>query len=193
VCPLALPPDDLGRFPTYRLEARRRLYRVHRADNAPVWFSSDGSGRFDLTGDRGTLYLAVSELGALIEVFRSGTLVAEAEVAARRLSTIAFDSAVGIADAAIGRARAYGITAEIHSSPDYELTQAWARGLASAGFAGIRYRLRHDPAQREIGIALFGASGEDRSIRAEATDVIAEALTRRLARRFGITVTPTPG
>jgi hypothetical protein len=193
VSPLTLPPDDLRRFPTYRLEAGRRLYRVHRAGNAPGWFSSDGSGRFDLGGDRGTLYLALSELGALIEVFRSGTLVAEAEVATRRLSTVSSDSALTLADCAIGRARAYGITAEIHSSPDYDVTQAWAHALAAAGFAGIRYRLRHDPAQREIGIALFGAGGEDASVRAETTNVIADALTRRLARRFGITVTPTPG
>jgi hypothetical protein len=86
-----------------------------------------------------------------------------------------------------------GITAKIHSSPDYDVTQAWAHALAAAGVAGIRYRLRHDPAQREIGIALFGAGGEDASVRAETTDVTADALTRRLARRSGITVAPTPG
>lgn len=191
--PLTHPRQDLGRFPRYELEPNRPLYRVHQAVNAPGWFSGDGSGRFDLTGDRGTLYLALSAIGALIEVFRSGTVVAEVEVAARRLSTLSFDTALVLADCGSGRARRYGIMAEIHSSPDYELTQAWAGALATAGFAGIRYRLRHDPTQREIGIALFGRRGEDESIRAGATEPIADALLRRLTRRFGITVTPAPG
>jgi len=193
VSPLALPPDNLRGFPRYRLEANRPLYRVHRAGNAPGWFSGDGSGRFDLGGDRGTLYVALSELGALIEVFRSGTVVSEAEVAVRRLSTLSFEPALRVADCASGRARGFGITAEIHSSPDYELTQAWARALAAAGFVGIRYRLRHDPGQRELGIAFFGRRAEDESIRVAATDLIAEEQLRRLARRFGVIVAPTPG
>ena len=191
--PLALPPDDLRGFPRHRLGAGRPLYRVHRADRAPGWFSGDGSGRFDLGDDRGTLYLALSELGALIEAFRSGTVVAEAEVAARQLSTVAFDRTLTLADCASTRARAFGVTAEIHSSPDYELTQAWARALAATEVAGIRYRLRHDPAQRELGVALFGRRGEDASVPIDASGPIAEDVLRQLARRFGITVSPTPG
>jgi RES domain len=38
-----------------------------------------------------------------------------------------------------------GLTAEIHSTSDYTLTQGWALALQEAGHDGIRYRARHDP------------------------------------------------
>jgi hypothetical protein len=158
VSPLAAPPADLRRFPSFRLTPARALCRVHRRDRGPWWFSHDGSGRFDLPPPRGTCYLAESPLGAFVEVFREIALVFQAVVDARRVSTLRVPAAVRLADCT--RARAFGLTAEIHATEEYAATQRWAAAFAAAGFAGVRYLVRHDPSARSVGVALFGAAGE---------------------------------
>jgi hypothetical protein len=188
--PLAKPPDDLSGFPSHAVNRRELFYRIHRAERSPWWFSNDGSGRFDLDA-RGTCYLAVSEVGAFIEVFRTGTVVPEAEVEARLLATLSVKRST-LADCTTSKARRFGITGAIHTQPDYTLTRDWAEAFARAGFEGIRYRLSHDPSQRELGVALFGPAGEqDLPVRKSGpigAHVIAEAQ-----RRFGLIVAPTPG
>lgn len=78
--------------------------------------------------------------------------------------------------------------AAIHSTEDYDLTQAWAVALLAAGFEGIRYLVSHDPSQRLVGVAVFGQGalefGEPEPIGAE-TIAAAEA-------EFNIRVRPTP-
>src|SRR5205823_8141686 len=104
----------------FDLRRRDRLYRLHRSDGGPWWFSSDGSGRFDLReSDHGTCYLAVSAVGAFIEVFRVATVIPEAEVEARSLSTLAPPKRVNLADCTVSAARKFGITGAVHTQPDY--------------------------------------------------------------------------
>jgi hypothetical protein len=190
--PLEPPPDDLSGFPTHALARRVRLYRIHRRERSPWWFSNDGSGRFDLVGDeRGTCYLGVSAVGAFIEIFRAGTVIPEAEVEARFLATLSVPKRALLADCTAARARRFRITGAIHTHPDYELTHAWARALARAGFDGIRCRLSHDPAQRELGVALFGPAGEQ-DLPVKATGPIDPAVVEEAHRRFGLVVAPTP-
>jgi hypothetical protein len=85
-------------------------------------------------------------------------------------------------------ARAWGITAEIHSSPDYVKTQEWATAFANSGFDGICYFLRHDPAQHLTGIALFGPAGSPSGFPAGFSEPIADDLIQDIAVRFGIRV-----
>ncbi len=101
---------------------------------------------------------------------------------------------VDLADCASSRARAYGLTAEIHSTPDYTVTQAWAARLSEAGFGGMRYFLRHDPGQHLVGIALFGPAGVPHWAAAggETGEVIAPSTLAEVEHRFGIRVVPTP-
>ena len=190
--PLGRPPDDLSSFPVFDLRRRERLYRLHRSDVGPWWFSRDGCGRFDLPdGEQGTCYLAVSAVGAFIEVFRVATVIPEAEVEARSLSTLAPPKRVSLADCTVSAARKFGITGAIHTQPDYALPQAWAAALAAAGFGGIRYRLSHDPAQKELGIALFGAAGEQ-SLPVRSTESVPADVIEAARRQFGLVVAPTP-
>jgi RES domain-containing protein len=190
--PLAKPPDDLTGFPFYILGRGERLYRIHRRERSPWWFSDDGSGRFDLAGDaRGTCYLAAGAVGAFIEVFRTETVIPEAEVAARRLATLSAPKRTTLADCTVTRARRFGITAAIHTQPSYERTRAWAEAFAGSGFGGIRYRLGHDPAQRELGVALFGAAGEQ-DLPVRETGPIGADVVEEARRRFGLIVAPTP-
>jgi hypothetical protein len=188
--PLAKPPIDLEGFPSHVVGRRERLYRIHLRERSPWWFSDSGAGRFDLADGQGTCYLAASEVGAFIEVFRN-EVISEARVEARVLSTLSLPKRVKLADCTIAKARGFGITAAIHTQPDYGRTRAWARAFANAGFDGIRYRLSHDPAQRELGIAMFGAAGEQHlPVRASAP--IDRAIIAEARRRFGLIVAPAP-
>lgn len=189
--PLGLPPDDLSGFPAFSVDRRRSLYRIHRTDVGPWWFSGDGSGRFDLDDGRGSCYLAFTPIGAFIEVFRVATVIPEAEVEARSLSSLVPPERTRLADCTVRPARKFGITGAISTQPDYTVPQAWAEAFAVAGFGGILYRLSHDPAQRELGVVLFGEAGE-RSWPVRRTEPVPPSVIEAARRRFGLVVAPTP-
>jgi hypothetical protein len=189
--PLGLPPDDLSRFPAFGVDRRRSLYRIHRTDAGPWWFSGEGSGRFDLRDGRGSCYLAVTPVGAFIEVFRVATVIPEAEVEARSLSSLVPPARARLADCTVSAARKFGITGAIHTQPDYTVPQIWAEAFAAAGFGGIRYRVSHDPAQRELGAVLFGDAGEP-SLPVRRTEPIPASVIEAARQRFGLIVAPTP-
>lgn len=185
------PPADLRRFPRRTLRGSVELFRIHPVGRRPWWFSSDGQGRFDLPAPAGTCYLALSPLGAFVEVFRDFTLVASADVAARVLSALRSPADAVLADCTSPRARGFGVSAAIHSTADYDTTQAWAQAFRNHGFAGVRYLCGHDPSQREIGIALFGDAGEaDRPVR--RTSGIDDEAIRAVQRRYRLRVVPAP-
>jgi len=160
--------------------------------NGPWWFSTDGSGRFDLPrgSDRGTCYLADDPLGCFLEVFRFTWLVPEEEVQRRRLARLELPEVL-LADCTASRSRRFGITAEIHSTTDYGLTQRWAAAFAAAGFDGVRYLLRHDPGQMLSGVALFGPAGAP-DWEVPPGEPLGSDLLLEAERRFGIRVLPTP-
>jgi RES domain len=87
----------------------------------------------------------------------------------------------------------FGVNSEIHTTIDYDLTQAWAAALAQAGFAGLRYFCRSDPAMSLLGYAFFDAAGEAPPGHwAEGRDVpIGENILRE-AEDYGLRVRPTP-
>ncbi len=81
-----------------------------------------------------------------------------------------------------------GLTAEIHSTSDYNLTQGWALALQEAGYAGIRYKARHDPRGELVSIALFGSGKPPRS--AAKTTTIPVDLIQEASTTFAIAVLP---
>lgn len=191
--PLPVPhPSELTRFPHFVL-GDAPLYRIHRAGRSLWWFSNDGSGRFDLpaASGQGTCYFAETAAGCFLEVFRAWTLVPAAEVEARRISRLAL-AGLKLADCTSPRCREFGLTAELHSTIDYTVTQRWAEALASAGFSGIRYLLRHDPSADSVGVALFGPAGVSSSLAPSNTESIGQGLLDEVESRFGIRVRPTP-
>lgn len=140
---------------------------------------------------RGTCYLAEDPLGSFVEVFRHTRLIAEEDVAARRLSTLRVRKALALADCTSRRARAWGVTATIHSGQDYSLTQSWAAAFSSTGFDGVRYFVSHDPAQRLVGVALFGPAGSPRWPAGRSARIAGE-LVRQAERSCGLRVLPVP-
>lgn len=192
--PLGLPPDDLTALPRWTLPTTRALYRIHRQKHGAWYFDNGPGGRFNLSGAFGTCYLALQPDGALLETLgRQGRLIDPLEVARRVLSTVHVPRPMLVANTGHARARAFGITAGISAieEPDRHTTRRWAEAFHTSGFDGIRYRLGHDPSQRTIGIALFGAAGQS-DWTGGAQAAIAADLLARVRRRYGLIVLPTP-
>ncbi len=134
--------------------------------------------------------MAEEPVGCLLEVFRCWTLIPEAELETRRVARLELPPVL-LADCSSGLCRAFGLTGEIHSTPDYALTQAWAAAFAAARFDGIRYLLRHDPGQRLSGVALFGPAGAP-PWSFTPGEPIGRGVIEEAARRFGVRVMPAP-
>jgi hypothetical protein len=92
-----------------------------------------------------------------------------------------------LADCTQPNARGFGMTAEIHSTPNRRLTQQWAAAFDHAGYDGIRYLVRHDPSQQNVAIALFESAGEA-SWPAQSPNTISAVLLTQMKNTFGIRV-----
>jgi hypothetical protein len=152
-------------FPQYVISPGAQLWRIHGSRHGPWYFRSDGLFRFDLIGRQavGTCYFAEDPLGAFVETLQSFRTVAvpRAELDSRVLFAYCVEHAVVVADVTHPEAARYGLDASISASTprDYGASQAFALKAFDAGFAGVRYSVRHDPGQQLKGIALFGPDG----------------------------------
>lgn len=180
-------PEQLLAFPAYGLQATQSLYRTHKAVFGAWFFSCSMKGRFDLASPKGTCYVAEQRLGAFMEQFRGLTFLKRVEVDDMRISRLTVPYEMKLADCTAPLARGFGVTAEFHATPDRKVTQAWATAFEAAGFHGVRYFLRNDPASRRIGIALFGSGGPSNWIVA-STRRISESLVRTATQTYGIQV-----
>lgn len=134
---IALQPPgsrNLTGFPTATVTAETDLQRVHRRDLGPWYFSSSGSGRFDLTsGGRGTCYLAFDAATAIREVL--GTSLHQFGVVTAKfareyvLSQLNLPADRAAADLCDEHAADFGVTCEIHTVTPYATPQAWATAL----------------------------------------------------------------
>jgi hypothetical protein len=181
---------NLRGFPRRTLRGDRASYRIHKAAQGPWWFSGDGSGRFDPVGSgHGACYLTERPLGAWIEVFRKRMLLAEEEIAARALFAVQLGRDLRLADVTSRRALQFGVTASVGAGESYAAGHELAAAACAAGFDGIRYLVRHDPAQKLYGYALFGPAGD---WPAGTGAPIPDALVDEARRRFHYRVLPTP-
>jgi RES domain-containing protein len=185
----------LARFPRRTVRGDGELYRIHHRNRGPWWYSSDGAGRFDPIGTGlGACYLAAWPLGAWVEVFRRETQLSERAVRDRALFTVTLGIDVRLADLTSRRALQFGVTASLGANEDHMGSHEFAAGAVEAGFAGVRYFLRHDPAQQLYGVALFGPPG-DSTGPAQATGAdapIPQTLVEEAQARFGYRIVPTP-
>lgn len=187
---LSAPPDELPELPSVKL-GTESLWRIHAADVAPWFFDVGPDGRFNLA-ESGTCYLAEEPIGAFVEKFgrllRPDGVIPEPLVDAQRLSRLHAPKAevVDLTDPTV--LGLIGLTAEIHSTSDYNLTQGWALAFQEAGYAGIRYKARHDPRGQLTSVALFGSKKPPRS--AAKTTVIPVDLIHEASSTFAITVLP---
>jgi len=137
---------------------------VCRRGRGTWWFSSDGSGRFDLNPPQGTCYLAGDRIGAVREATRGGP-VSTTWVADREFRTVGPPDPEGRLAATTRQAAArFGLTTELVTVVPYALARRWAQAFHQAGFAGIR----HDPRARPSGVSLFGPAGASGGVQRDA-------------------------
>jgi RES domain-containing protein len=184
----------LDGFPRKTLRGDRELFRIHNARRAPWWLSSDGTGRFDPvhTAALGACYLAEQPLGAWVEVFRKQMLLAESVVTARHLLKVTLGREVKLADLTSRRALQFNVTASLGANEDYAQSHEFASEAAAAGFGGVRYLVRHDPAQKLYGIALFAPAGASAEWPGGDDGPIPAKLVDEAKRLFRYRVLPTP-
>lgn len=187
---LPAPPNDLPELPSAKF-GTEALWRIHAAEASPWFFDTSPNGRFNLP-DVGTCYLAEEPIGAFVEklgrLLRPGGVIPEPLVDSQRLSRLR-PPRVNVVDLTDPKVLGLiGLTAEIHATTDYGLTQSWASALRDAGYAGIRYKARHDPRGQLVSIALFGSDKPPRS--AARTTTIPVDLIHEAAATFAITVLP---
>ncbi|HEX9700401.1 MAG TPA: RES family NAD+ phosphorylase [Acidobacteriota bacterium] len=177
--PLSLPPEDaedLRSFPQPEPlvgPGRPDLFRIFRhrdpetgQTRGPFHFAScpgandAPGGRYDLPAPAGACYLALSPIGAWLEVFRTTRIVASDDVRRRRLLATRPPRRIRTADLLAKKARAYGVTGEIHTHDDHSLPRAWAMRLHEAGFRALLGKVRHDPGLHERSLTLLDVAGE---------------------------------
>jgi glutathione S-transferase len=195
---LSAPPRELERlegFPEHVLHAGAEVHRIHSAARGAWYFNAQDTWRFSpcSVAGLGACYLAERPVAALLESCRGVAVVAEQDLAGKAHFTAEVGAELRLADCCVSAARRFGVNGEIHTSTDYDVTQAWAAALARAGFAGLRYFCRSDPAMSLIGYAFFDAVGEAPSGRWPAGHdaPIGEDILRE-AEDYGLRVRPTP-
>lgn len=178
-------PGNLERFPG--AAPPKRLVRVCRVDQQTWWFSSDGSGRFDLRRPEETCYFATDAYAAIREATRLGP-VSTRWVASRQVRTVKPpDAGARLAATTRQDAGRFGVTTELATVLPYDLPRRWAAAFRAAGFDGIRHQLRHDQRARPSGVALFGPAGAG-----TASDGAAERLGDDAVEAAGVRVLPPP-
>lgn len=162
--PPPLPPADLHahRLPLVEYEAARRLWRIHPAERAPLFFGPAPGlpprGRWDAPdGSFGVCYLAEHSFSAFAETFlrNPGCMLLEAEdLQARALARIHVRSPLRLVSMHGAGLHRVGATAA-SCMGDYGVSRAWAAALHGHPDApdGILYRSRHD--DDGLAIALF--------------------------------------
>lgn len=187
---------SLKGFPRRTLRGERTIYRIHTSGRAPWWFSAGGDGRFDPVGTgTGACYLAEAPLGAWVEVFRKRQLLPEVEIAERSLLAVALKRDLRLADITARRALSFGVTASLGADEQHEESQTFAAQALADGFDGVRYFVRHDPAQKLYGVALFAQAGTPDPADPRwppDSKAIPDSLVRDAERVFGYRVLPTP-
>lgn len=165
------PDMDFSDFPVFIWpDEKQTFYRIAGEDPetgkslGPWWFSNTGRGRFDLSGEWGTLYAGHDELAGILEklgFYRAEGLPITYGMLKMlhiwKLSAPFTDTR--LAAMCSIRSGSYGVTNEIGDSCPYNITQAWAERLADEVFHGIRYKTRFDTRVVCYGIALFGKAG----------------------------------
>ena len=190
---LRSPGASLTGFPCWALRPDRTWYRAHKASLVPWWFSSDGSGRFDLSPPHGTCYLASDAEAAVRERWGQDLLafgyVPRSVAEDTAVSQLTAPRAGVVADLCAADAASFGVTREISTAGRYDITQAWANafGPQGIGVLGVRYQPRLSTNSRGWALGLFGQAGT-----AAWPDDPAPREGVELAERLGITVANTP-
>jgi len=208
---MSIPPPpsraEILDFPVHVLTPAHNvaIYRITKPQDAAgnprdvLYFGGSGLGRFDLLGGReddpkavGICYLGTTAIACFLEKFGDLRVIPPSEVAANVLATIHVAREVKLADMCHGRVLGgFGLTAEIWTSGTYLRPQEWARALHQAGFGGIVYGTRHDPAGQLRAVAVFGSRSANPLV-VDSVNGVPEALIQEAFAGYGLVVGEPP-
>jgi hypothetical protein len=178
-------PGDLAGFPSTHPPSV--LHRICLEAHDTWWYSSDGSGRFDLAPPEGTCYFGADAAGAIREATRLGP-VTPAWVAQRvRCEVPPPNARARLAATTRKAAGTFGVTNELATLLPYDLPRRWAAAFRARGFHGIRHALRHDSRARPGGVSLFGPAGPRSAPKGRRSRLTVDAV-----RAAGVRVIPPP-
>lgn len=185
---------QISALPTATVASGTPLRRIHRVGRGP-WHFSRGPGRFDPVAAEpplGACYAAGDELAAFVEVYRRTRLISEPEIQARRVSTLSVSRDLILVDLTSRGAALRGPdTSALASTWDYALPQAFASAAAAAGYDGVRYFARHDPAKELVCQAVFG-HGDDPTFTHGPSRPLPKRLLQQARAEFGYRIVPVP-
>lgn len=164
---IGVAPDTVKGFASWTLRPADDLYRAHSTTHGAWWFSSDGSGRFDLELPAGTCYAGLSVNVAVRERVRDAALAGTVDVGLARkfcvsllhvIDAVLLADVEGTADGAVT-----GLTRSLCSTDDYGRTGGWAQACHRDHFGGVLYPSAYTNGNDQRAVALFGEAGADRS------------------------------
>ncbi|MGO1543697.1 MAG: RES family NAD+ phosphorylase [Gulosibacter sp.] len=181
--------QGLAGFPARPLDVQDSVYRSYSSNRGPGWYSSNGSGRFDLSPPHGTGYVADTVAMAIRErfgVIARRRVLSNAEVDSFRVAELTgINGSFG--DVSSAAAAEFGVTGELTTSKDYELSRRWAAALYEEGYDGIRYVPRFTPGDQSAW-AVFGKQGAN-----GLGIVVTELSGREACEMAGFNVIQPPG
>lgn len=181
---------DYRAFPDKLLLQHAYVWRVTKANSRPWYFSSAGTGRFDLVAPNGTCYVALKATTALLEVFRQPQ-IERSDLDQRRIWKLEIPKPVRLANLLSSRAFSFGLTKAISAGNNYSDSQELAAGFSASGFDGIYYTARHPPNQNHVCVSVFGSAGENTTWPISSPEPITRRFIR-LLRSYGVVVLDTP-
>ena len=144
------------------------LYRCHTSIRWPWYFSSAPTehesgpgGRWELADPHGTCHTGTGASAALWERFGTDYhdlgFVPQDAVERTSVTFVELNTDIRIADLQGPSAPSLGVTSELATTSDYEMTRAWAEGAWKAGWNAIKAASRFAPEHSVV--ALFGPAG----------------------------------
>lgn len=158
-----LPASTLVSFPVRSWRPSHECWRTH--DHRGPWYFASSPGRFNLSGNRGTLNTASDERTAVRESL-GNVLCGQSEIHAsyvdgRTVSKLSIPPRE-LADFTADDAAAAGVVAGDFSGPTdtgYAAFRLWATAFDDAGFEGIFNRSRFGTGLAPACIYFFGPAG----------------------------------
>lgn len=150
-------------FPKKTIRANTGMYRAHSIGRSPWWFSSERTGRFNLSAPRGTCYAASRVDTAVREKVRdeisSTGVVSRAFAEGFVVSAITAPADCKLAAVSSAGAARFDVRRALVTMDNYDIPQEWAEVFADAGFHGIYYGSAYTTGAASA-VALFGAAGD---------------------------------
>jgi hypothetical protein len=155
------PNLDLSGFPSV-LAPAGVVFRAFGTQHGPGYYSNRLTGRFDLSGDFGTMYFGDSIETAIRESLGDlayGKVVMGSSVEEKAVAEAVLPVQGPFANISDERAVDFGVIRELQTMSDYTVPQAWAEKFRMAGFAGVRYPSRFTSGAAANSWAVFGPAG----------------------------------